>query len=53
MSDPEGDRVQEYIDSLNARRGRAPDEDGDDEEEKSHTDRLRESILEDGGDGGE
>jgi hypothetical protein len=56
MSDPTD--VQEFIDQENARRGRGPESEGDEEdgdggdegEEKSHNDRLRESIL-DGGDG--
>lgn len=46
------DRVQEYIDKENARRGRGPDEEGDggddpDEEgeEEDRLERLKESIL--------
>jgi len=46
--------VQEYIDRLNAERGRGDDaddgDDGDDSDERSHVERLRESIL-DGIDG--
>jgi len=41
-------RVQEYIRRENKRRGRGPDEEGDggdDGEERSHKERLRESIL--------
>lgn len=40
------DRVQRFIDNLNAERGRGDDGDEEDEE-LSHNERLRRSILED------
>lgn len=40
------DRVQRFIDNLNAERGRGDDGDEEDEE-LSHNERLRRSILDD------